>query len=94
MTKNWMVYLVECADATLYCGVTTDMEQRLLKHNQGTASKYTRGRRPVRLVAQCPHLTRSQALKLEYQIKQLPAGRKIETLLHKAKANECPDHTP
>jgi putative endonuclease len=47
----WSVYLLKCADQSLYCGVTTDLEVRLQKHNQGTASRYTRARRPVTLAA-------------------------------------------
>ena len=47
----WYVYLLRCADATLYCGVTTDMERRLREHNAGSrGAKYTRARRPVELV--------------------------------------------
>ena len=46
----WYVYLLRCADATLYCGVTTDMERRLREHNAGSrGAKYTRARRPVEL---------------------------------------------
>jgi putative endonuclease len=76
----WSVYLLECADQSLYCGVTTDLEARLVKHNQGTASRYTRSRRPVTLAAVRENLEKSAAFKLEYQIKQLPAGRKVATL--------------
>ena len=48
----WYVYLLRCADATLYCGVTTDMERRLREHNAGSrGAKYTRARRPVDLLA-------------------------------------------
>lgn len=76
----WSVYLLECADNSLYCGVTTDLEARLKKHNQGTASRYTRPRRPVTLAAVRDNLEKSAAFKLEYQIKQLPAGQKIAAL--------------
>ena len=76
----WSVYLLECADNSLYCGVTTDLEARLVKHNQGTASRYTRSRRPVTLAAVRDKLEKSAAFKLEYQIKQLPAGQKIAAL--------------
>jgi putative endonuclease len=76
----WSVYLLECADQSLYCGVTTDLEARLVKHNQGTASRYTRSRRPVTLAAVRENLEKSAAFKLEYRIKQLPAGRKVATL--------------
>lgn len=76
----WSVYLLECADHSLYCGVTTDLEARLQKHNQGTASRYTRSRRPVTLAAVRENLEKSAAFKLEYRIKQLPAGQKIAAL--------------
>ncbi|MCF8075367.1 MAG: GIY-YIG nuclease family protein [Desulfotignum sp.] len=76
----WSVYLLECADQSLYCGVTTDLEARLVKHNQGTASRYTRSRRPVTLAAVRNNLEKSAAFKLEYRIKQLPAGQKIVAL--------------
>ena len=76
----WSVYLLECADKSLYCGVTTDLDTRLLKHNQGTASRYTRARRPVTLAAVRENLEKSAAFKLEYRIKQLPAGQKIAAL--------------
>ncbi|WP_299976420.1 GIY-YIG nuclease family protein [Desulfobacula sp.] len=82
--KNWQVYLLECADRSLYCGVTKNLENRLLKHNEGVASKYTRSRLPVKLVAVRKDLTKSNALKLEYQIKKLPAGEKIAALKNDA----------
>ena len=78
--KNWLVHLLKCADHSLYCGVTKDLETRLFKHNEGIASKYTRSRLPVELVAVRKDLTKTQAFKLEYQIKKLPAGQKISAL--------------
>ncbi len=78
--KDWQVYLLKCADGSLYCGVTKNIENRLSKHNDGTASKYTRSRLPVQLVAVGNGLTKSKAFKLEYQIKKLPAGKKISAL--------------
>ena len=78
--KDWLVYLLKCADLSLYCGVTKDLENRLFKHNKGNASKYTRSRLPVELVAARKDLTKTQAFKLEYQIKKLPPGRKISAL--------------
>ena len=47
---NWVCYLLRCADDTLYCGITNDLERRLAAHDAGTASKYTRVRLPVELV--------------------------------------------
>ncbi|MCK5350262.1 MAG: GIY-YIG nuclease family protein [Desulfobacula sp.] len=78
--KDWSVYLLKCTDNSLYCGVTKNLKNRLIKHNQGVASKYTRSRLPVKLVAVRKDLTKSNALKLEHQIKKLPAGKKISAL--------------
>jgi len=78
--KDWQVYLVKCSDGSLYCGVTKNLENRLLKHNQGTASKYTRSRLPVELVGVRKNLTKTQAFQLEYKIKKLAAGKKISAL--------------
>ncbi|MCP3874601.1 MAG: GIY-YIG nuclease family protein [Desulfobacteraceae bacterium] len=78
--KDWQVYLLKCADNSLYCGVTKDIENRLLKHNQGTASKYTRSRLPVELAVVKKGVTKKQAFQLEYQIKKLPANKKIIAL--------------
>lgn len=60
------------------------MKKRLFEHNSGKGAKYTRSRRPVKLVGVSSELTKSQALKLEYKIKQLPADRKIAELDRKA----------
>ncbi|MEA1969295.1 MAG: GIY-YIG nuclease family protein [Thermodesulfobacteriota bacterium] len=78
--KNWQVYLLKCSDSSLYCGVTKNIESRILKHNKGTASKYTRSRLPVELAAVRKALTKSEAYKLEYKIKKLPAMKKINEL--------------
>ena len=78
--KNWLVYIVACADGTLYCGITNNLTKRLENHNKGTASKYTRSRRPVALVAVRESLDKSQALKLERKIKKSPTPKKIDRL--------------
>lgn len=79
--NNWTVYLLRCSDHSLYCGVTNNLENRLEKHEQGTASKYTRSRRPVCLAACRTDLSKQEAFRLEYRIKQLPANQKTSTLL-------------
>ena len=78
----WYVYLVQCVDATLYCGVTTDVPRRLAQHNGEIpgGARYTRSRRPVRLLAQRACAGRSEALRLEYAVKQCPAMRKLAFL--------------
>jgi putative endonuclease len=76
----WFVYIVECndEDKTLYTGITTDIERRIKQHNEGKGAKYTRGRGPVTLVKSFECLTKSEALKLEYQIKQLSREEKLK----------------
>jgi putative endonuclease len=75
--NGWFCYLLACADGTLYTGVTNDVARRLAMHNRGTASKYTRSRRPVRLVHSEPCGDRSAALKREAAIRRLsPAAKR------------------
>ncbi len=66
----------------MYCGVTNNLENRITRHNQGTASKYTRSRIPVALAAVRTRLSKSDAYKLEYLVKQVRAEKKIDTLLN------------
>jgi putative endonuclease len=73
----WQVYLLRCADKTLYCGITNDIARRIEKHNAGKGAKYTRSRLPVTLMAASRGLSKSDALTLERCIKRQPAGRKI-----------------
>lgn len=81
MDRRWSVYLLRCADGSLYCGATTDVARRLRQHNAGTASKYTRSRLLVKIRAGVGGLTRSGALKFEHSVKQLPADRKSTAFL-------------
>ncbi len=74
---TWQVYLLKCIDDSLYCGVTNNIENRVSVHNTGKGAKYTRSRLPVKLVAVSRKMTKSDALKLEYQIKRLPAEKKV-----------------
>ena len=73
---NWFCYLLACADGTIYTGITTDLARREAMHNRGTGSKYTRSRRPVRLVWSEPHPDRSSASRREARLRRLPAGVK------------------
>ena len=78
---KWYVYIVECADGSLYTGITTDVKRRLLEHNYSFKSaKYTRSRRPVRLVYVEEVTNRSEASKREYQIKRLKRKDKLKLL--------------
>jgi putative endonuclease len=72
------VYLLRCADGTLYCGWSTDPERRLRQHQAGTASRYTRTRLPVELVYTREFATRSEAMREELRIKRFPAAAKQE----------------
>ena len=78
--ETWSVYLVRCADDSLYCGITTCVKKRVKTHNEGKGAKYTRSRRPVEEVVQVGHLTHSEALKLEYKVKQVPRLKKVKFL--------------
>jgi putative endonuclease len=71
------VYLLRCADDSLYCGWTADMERRMAAHRSGTASRYTRSRRPVELAAVFSVADRSAALREEARIKRLPRAAKL-----------------
>ena len=70
------VYLLRCADDTLYCGWTTDPERRERQHQAGTASRYTRRRRPVEIVWARAVEDRSAALREEWRIKRLTRDEK------------------
>lgn len=74
---NWFCYLLRCADDSLYCGITNDLEKRFASHNAGTASKYTRVRLPVELVYAEPCADRSAASKREMEIKSLKRAEKL-----------------
>lgn len=73
----WLVYLARCADGTLYCGVTTDLEKRIAAHNAGKGAKYTARRRPVRAVWSEPAEDRSAALRREHAVKRLTRREKL-----------------
>ena len=75
--EKWYVYIVKCADNTLYTGVTTDIIRRLDEHNYSSlGAKYTKPRRPVVLVYQETHLTRTDATKREAELKKFYKAEK------------------
>ena len=76
MDPDWSVYIVRCADQTLYTGIAKDIVQRIAQHNAGSGAAYTRARRPVILVHQEPAADRSAALRREAAIKRLPVAAK------------------
>ena len=73
----WHVYMVRCNDGTLYTGITNDLEKRIEAHNSGKdGARYTRARRPVKLVYSEQVQSKSAAARLEYQIKKLRRSKK------------------
>ncbi|OFZ70218.1 MAG: hypothetical protein A2Z01_03405 [Betaproteobacteria bacterium RBG_16_58_11] len=74
--SEWHVYILRCADGTLYTGIATDLTARLAIHNAGKGAKYTRGRLPVELAYQEEAESHSAALKREHAIKRLPTVEK------------------
>ena len=76
MSDDHYVYVLRCADDTLYTGYTTDVERRVAEHDAGEGAKYTRGRTPV----ECVHVeafdSKSAAMSREYEIKQLSRAEK------------------
>jgi putative endonuclease len=81
---SWFVYLLTCADGTLYCGVTNALARRLAEHNgesPGPGAKYTRARRPVLLAAHAPCADKGSALRLEIAVKKRSRAAKLAFLL-------------
>jgi putative endonuclease len=78
--QGWIVYILRCSDGSFYTGATNYLEKRLKDHNRGMASKYTRSRRPVALLATSVDMNKSEALRLEIKIKRLPKIKKIAFL--------------
>ena len=73
---NWKVYIVQCADETLYTGITNNVESRVDTHNSGRGAKYTKNRLPVVLVYQEQADDKSHALRREREIKKLNRSQK------------------
>jgi predicted GIY-YIG superfamily endonuclease len=75
--SGWFVYILSCADGTLYTGVSTNIARRCKQHNDGKAARYTRSRRPVRVVYQETHPDQGSALGREAAIKALSRLQKM-----------------
>jgi len=73
---GWSLYILRCRDNTFYTGITTDLKRRLMQHNDGTASRYTRSRKPATLVYSETCSDRSTALKRECEVKKMPREEK------------------
>lgn len=74
------VYIVMCSDNTLYTGYTVDVDKRMIAHNNGTGAKYTRARLPVELKYVEMFDSKSDAMKREYEIKQLSRSEKFKLM--------------
>lgn len=79
----WSLYVVRCADSSLYTGITTDVKERFAQHSEGgrRAAKYLRGRGPLQLVFSAEVGDRSQASRLEWRVKQLSKSQKERLLI-------------
>ena len=84
LAEQWFVYILRCADGSLYTGITNDLERRVEQHNAGTASRYTRSRLPVALEYQEEQPNQSMAVKRELAIKALSRKAK-EALIQSVK---------
>ena len=73
-------YIVECADGSLYCGWTNNLEKRIADHNAGKGAKYTKTRLPVKLVYHETFETKEEAMSREWHIKQLRREQKLELI--------------
>lgn len=78
--KEYFVYILKCADNTLYTGITNDIEKRIKIHNDGTGAKYTRGRTPVKLMYSEIAASKSEALGREIEIKKLSRPEKLRLI--------------
>lgn len=75
----YFIYILKCSDGTLYTGSTNDLDKRILSHNTSkTAAKYTRSRRPVKMVYSEKFKTKSEAMKREWEIKHTTRSEKIK----------------
>ena len=78
----WYVYILQCKDKTFYTGVTTNLKRRIEEHNDSAlGAKYTKGRRPVKLVYSVRRKDKSRAQKEEYRIKKLSRDEKIKIII-------------
>jgi predicted GIY-YIG superfamily endonuclease len=84
LAERWFVYILRCADGSLYTGIAKDLDRRIEQHNAGTASRYTRSRLPVTLEYQEEQPNQSLALKRELAIKAMPRKAK-EAMIRKSR---------
>ncbi len=77
------IYILECKDGTFYTGWTNNLEKRCKDHNEGKGAKYTKARRPVKLVYYETYETKQEAMHREYEIKQLSRKEKLNLIQSK-----------
>ena len=78
--SKWKIYILECNDGSLYTGITTDLEKRVKRHNEGRASKYTRAKTPVAVVYTEDAVNEPLAKKREAEIKKLSRQDKLKLI--------------
>jgi len=76
MSESWYLYVVRCADGTLYTGIARNVEERLAMHERGRGARYTRGRGPLELCAVRRCANKGRALRLEHAVKKLSRSEK------------------
>lgn len=83
-------YILQCGDGTLYTGWTNDIEKRMKAHNEGKGAKYTRSRRPVKLVHCEEFETKAEAMKREREIKRMGREEKEKLVFYDNKLGKYP----
>jgi putative endonuclease len=80
MNMDWVVYILQCSDGSLYTGITNNLARRIERHGSGKGAKYTRGRRPLKCVFFCHCSTKSEALRYEHNIKKTKRANKLKMI--------------
>ena len=80
MTEKNYTYLLRCSDGSLYCGWTNHLKERVKAHNEGKGAKYTKSRRPVELVYYEIFSTKQEAMRREWEVKQLSRREKLQLI--------------
>ncbi|CAG2158431.1 hypothetical protein LMG31506_06369 [Cupriavidus yeoncheonensis] len=75
--RQWYLYLLECTGGSIYTGITTDVQRRFAQHQAGKGAKYTRSRKPLRILGQILYASKSEALKAELATKRMSSAQKI-----------------
>ena len=91
---KWWLYILRCADDTLYCGITNNLKRRIAQHNAGVGAKYTRGRGPVELAYSEECRSKSEALKFEIQAKKMKRTDKLRLIQAESKLIQFLDQRP